>query len=193
MLNLTNNMNKARSIYRVFCATSYTLITIYVWAITGNSTIPENNNWATLCFVYRKPWVCATCLDKKRFCGPTLCHFSCAMRKWSWSWSLLAFRWHCCHSHCIDVVIRHIFWKAYTSTTHMLSEFGSEVVETGNKGINLEGHVVITVSQHWLTSNLSRFLYQINERPYFSHRHIDMTEIWRFMRCNYGEINDKTS
>ena len=47
-------------------------------------------------------------------------------------------------------------------------------------GIN-KGHVMITFSQHWLTSNLSRFLYHIS---------LKFDDPFRF---NYGEINDKTS
>ena len=54
---------------------------------------------------------------------------------------------------------------------------------------DLKGHIVITFSQHWLTWNLSRFLYHMKDRIFL----INILKFDDPIQCNYGEINDKMS
>ena len=48
---------------------------------------------------------------------------------------------------------------------------------------------MITFSQHWLTSNLSRFLYHMKDCIFL----INILKFDDPIRCNYWEINDKKS
>ena len=54
---------------------------------------------------------------------------------------------------------------------------------------SLKGHVMITFSQHWLTSNLSRFLYLMKDRIFL----INILKFDDPIRCNYGDISDKAA